>query len=598
MASYVEYVEGDFDGKDYKIKLDPGLENADRDTKSYFAELVIKSTGGKGIPIEDGVILITEFPQTTHSFEEENGAFSKVRVPASMDPNSNEGIALAELLAPGQYAAAQNTLAQQQAAKDMGAFEAFGRSALGEGKQLATGLQQQWNRLTNDPTRFAELQAESDKRQQNLDAISGESPWSSFLGSTVPYFAPLGLGPAARAGGAVARATGAAGLASRVAQPATNAVSKVASKVPQVVQKAAKGVKGLGELASTPIAAAPLIGAAEGTVHPQQRAWSGALLGSAGNTLGRHISKWTPLERSSKGEPVPEFVEIDKFLRENGGYVPPFVARPGDRSVKGDVFKDITDPSRVDEYFSVIEPTNEKALFGGILNDVVEGLDIDNAKVKPIKNAIAKNKITREVFTPLRGDITKEVKKNKDAVLSARGRESTTQGWFSSAEKETLRAENLFNDTKNRLDVLDALTRSTTGGKIDSEKVYKNLDFRAKRKKGVLGGIKDRDRQRLNALVGKVKPARDTAGLLVDLGKQFDPSTMLGPKKVKGGLNDFLIKSERFGLGKYRLPENTIGNIGTAAGASSSSGDFGLLDFLYDKYDRAEGYVANKAGKQ
>ena len=566
------FITGKFDGQTYKVPLLPELRGATRELLEFYAEHAVRSAKGQGTAGGGGSIIITDIPLSTWNLKNPEGATTKVQLPKTASvggmAKSKESLALAKLLAQGQYEAAQ-------AAKKAGflgavgdSVEAFGRSALGEGKQLLTGLQQQVNRplFLDDPAKIDELQRESNEQQVKLDAISDKNPVSSFLGSMVPYFAPLGLGPAARG----------LGLASKVSQGANVAMAS-----------APKGVKALGVTATNPLIAATGIGAAEGTVHPQQDALSGAVFGLGGNMVGRHIAKWTPFEKRSIGVPSPETKAITDYLERWGGVSQPWMLT-GVPSDVGKLYKDRLTPEQVDDYIAKDLPKNQAALGLGLLDEVNT---IVGNKVDPVKNAIIEGKLTRETFHPLKAAFSSQSDKAKADEIArrrtlneARAQEAQAlkdnQGSVGDFIERATKAQHSFNAASQRVDtfinsseIVDALSRSIKDGKIDPEKLSTNLSgFEVLRKEGLEEGVKDPDIQRLRDLIGKTLPTKNVAEHLVDMKKTFAGATELKDPKILGGFDELFRDWERLGLGKYRLPQGTLGNIGTSLGASSSIG--------------------------
>ena len=552
MASYIK---ASLEGKKYKVPLPQGLKGADPKVLSFYTEHAIRSAGGQGTPIEDGVILITNIPLATRKFITSNGTIN-VQLPQTASvgdvAKSKEALALAGLLAPGQYDASQNALAQQQAAKDMSAFEAFGRSAGGEAAQLWTGLKQQGNRFLGDQTRFAELQKESDKRQEGLDAISGENPVSSFAGSVAPYFAPLGLGPIMRG----------VGLAGKI----PSALSNIASKFDKgtLPRKAA----GYGsELFKSPLALAGMVGAAEGTIHPQQGAISGALFGTAGNTVGRHLAKWTPFEKVSGGAPNADQKEIIGFLDKQGGDVQPYM-RTGDVSDLSKHHKDRLDPREVDRFQSETLPKNDKAIQRGLLDIIAKGGNSPPAElVSNAEKAITDGRLNKGLIEHLKNNIKLQdgkaltnVAKKHDIWLDSLGKPSSVK-----AQKDLSEAMIHKVNMENKKNAADILSSSLHAGKINLEELIKKIDDPDLYK--VREGAEDE--KLFQDMFSQHSNIQKTADHMIQMKKDFTPTGELKRPSVRGGVNDLFRDLEKHGFSGYKLPQGLLGDIGAGLGYST-----------------------------
>ena len=543
-------------GQGYRIPLPESLQDASDKVKLAYADHFILSAIDQPEEMEDGRLFYRTTDEAMGKFPLKGGGEAEVLLPrtaTTSDAVQTEMVrAIAKLEDPFQQEEARKEEEFDASIKDMSPIEAFVKSGIGESQQLWTGLKQQGNRFLGDSERFAELQKESDKRQEGLDAISGENPVSSFLGSVAPYFTPLGLGPIMRG----------VGLAGKI----PSAMSNIASKIPKGTWPR-KVVGGGSELFNSPIALAGMVGAAEGTIHPQQDAISGLIFGAAGNTIGRHLAKWTPFEKVSGGAPTADQKEVIGFLDKYEGVVQPYM-RTGDVSDLSKHYKDRLDPREVNRFATETLPKNEQAIQRSLLDIIAKGDNSPPEKlVSNAKKAITDDRLNKGLIQQLKysmkphtakADVNLDEKRN--IFLNSFGKSDIVK-----AQKQLDEAKIHKVNMDKKKNAADILYSSFHAGGKNLEEVSKkindiDLDVPLKDGKNI---------ELLEMLRSQYSPIQKTVDHMIQMKKDFNPAGELSRSRVLGGVNDYVRSLDKHGFSGDKLPEGLLGDIGAGLGYST-----------------------------
>ncbi len=195
---------------------------------------------------------------------------------------------------------------------------------------LGTGARMLWNKATGDQEEYDKLVAENKAKNELMQPLRDEKPWSTFAGSVLPYFAAspsIAVGGARAAGGLVPNVVkqGVGNMAGRLAttMPKTAEGLKVADALGIQLQNRAVQT-GLGNATAgvlrDPVKQGIALGGTIGGIHADDTALTGAITGGVGALAGKTLLGPFSKKKTYLTEPQKKIVEEAKEL---GVYLTP-----------------------------------------------------------------------------------------------------------------------------------------------------------------------------------------------------------------------------------------------------------------------------------